>query len=316
MNQMQNVNKYLIANTIDETIELLEKYPSAKIIAGGTDLLPNYKQKNVHIPQFIDISNIDDLKKISISKNNIVIGACTKLEDLLSNTFIQEHFPVISNAVKEIATPVIRKTATIAGNLLCDNRCIFYNQSEWWRMSIGKCLKCGGDICIATGGKKKCFSKNSSDLAPALLVCDATISIINNKTIKTISLNDLYTGDGLNPILLKNDAIIIAINIPVKKRKYYFYKLRQRNSIDFSSVNLAISFEYNTKLLKISIGSMDPKPILWTFKIDENNFEEFINSKIKKIGVVDNDFYPREYRKSYLMQKLYEAYNHITAEKH
>ncbi|PIZ05633.1 MAG: 4-hydroxybenzoyl-CoA reductase subunit beta, partial [Flavobacteriales bacterium CG_4_10_14_0_8_um_filter_32_5] len=45
-----------------------------------------------------------------------------------------------------VGSPLIRKTATIGGNVLCENRCLYYNQSEWWRESIGYCLKCDGDI--------------------------------------------------------------------------------------------------------------------------------------------------------------------------
>lgn len=303
--------KYLIANSVNETIELLQQYTDAKIISGGTDFILNYKQKNANASHFIDISNVTDLKKITITENELIVGACVTLEELTSNDFIQSHFPVISEAAKEIATPVIRKNATIAGNLLCDNRCVFYNQSEWWKESIGKCLKCGGDVCIATGGKKKCFSKSSSDLAPVLLVCDAYVTVISHQRKKSIPLKDIYTGDGLQPHTLNNSDLIVSVHIPLTQRKYFFYKLRVRRSIDFSSLTLVLSFEDKTGMLKIGIGAVDPQPILWTYSVSENNFETFVQSKIKKIGIVDNDFFSRDYRKNLLKNKLSDWYRNI-----
>lgn len=312
MSDKDNKTKYVLANSIDNVIKILSVNHNAKIIAGGTDIIPNYKQKNIQPDLFVDISSVSGLHQIYCDSNEIRIGACVKISQIISHKEIQNNVKILSDAAKSIATPVIRKNATIAGNLLCENRCIFYNQSEWWRESIGKCLKCDGDICIATGGKKNCFSKSSSDLAPSLIVCDAEISIQNTLGTKRIPLKELYSGDGINPFNINPSDLITSIHIPITKRKYFYYKLRQRSSIDFSSLTIAVAYNTESHSIVTCIGSCDPQPVSWKFSLDNQiNFQDIIKQKVKKIRLVNNDFYSRDYRKYVLIKKLEEIYIQI-----
>jgi CO/xanthine dehydrogenase FAD-binding subunit len=80
---------------------------------------------------------LDELKSITVNEDNLHLGAMTTLDDIISSDIINSNYPLISEAAKSVATPVIRKTATIGGNLLVNNRCTFYNQSKDWRDSIG-----------------------------------------------------------------------------------------------------------------------------------------------------------------------------------
>lgn len=149
---------FLKPSSVSEALEAVEKYSDHfSFIAGGTDLMVNKFQGNNDSLCLIDLSGIKELKQIVLNQEYLKIGSAITLDGLKKNEIVKEKFPVLIETVNAIASPVIRKTATVGGNLLCDNRCIFYNQSEWWREAVGYCLKCDGEICIATGGKKKLF---------------------------------------------------------------------------------------------------------------------------------------------------------------
>ncbi|GIV27127.1 MAG: hypothetical protein KatS3mg027_0941 [Bacteroidia bacterium] len=309
--------KYLTPQNLNEVISLYEQYStSAKYIAGGTDLIMHYKQKNITNDVFIDISNIEELKSIQVNNNELIIGAGVTLNTIITHPLIIEYYPILKEAARSIASPVIRFNATIGGNLLCENRCVFYDQTEWWRNSIGRCLKCEGDVCIATGGRKNCFSKSSSDMAPVLLACDAKLTILSthSKTKETKNLSEIYSGDGISPHRLKSGDLIVSIHLPlVKCKEYYYYKLRQRQSLDFSSLTIAAVKSNN--VLKIGLGSVDPAPIIWEYYLNTDLvFSEWLSNKIKKVRIVDNDFFSREYRKQILQIQLENFYKKITNE--
>ena len=89
-----------------------------------------------------------------------------------------QHYPVVAQAAGHIAGPTHRNMGTVGGNLALDTRCIFYNQSEWWRDANHHCLKTTGEIChVAPKSRGVCFATFSGDLAPALLTLDAEIDI-------------------------------------------------------------------------------------------------------------------------------------------
>ncbi len=293
---MINSNTYHKPKTIQNAIELsLESSLKTKFIAGGTDLLVNKFQGNEDTPCIIDISGISELKKVTKSANKVHIGALVTLFELSVNPIICAEFPSISEAANLIASPVLRKSATVGGNILCENRCSFYNQSEWWREAVGYCLKCEGAICIATGSKKSCYSKYVSDLAPVLLAYQADIILEAKNGEFSIPLSTIFTGDGLNPINLPSNSIIKGFDLNSNLvEKCVFFKLRLRESMDFSSLSTAVSLNKD-KTVTIVLGGCDPQPVILKGEFSEKN--ELIKQAIKKPRVIDNDTFSRVYRK-------------------
>ncbi len=143
---------YKKPSSVAEAIQIAQEHKNSfRFLAGGTDLLVNKFQSNVEADCLIDLTGISELNQVLRSGNKIKIGSLTRLDDLKNYEIILKYFPGLLQSVQSIASPLLRKTATLAGNILCENRCTFYNQSEWWREAVGYCLKCEGDICIATG---------------------------------------------------------------------------------------------------------------------------------------------------------------------
>lgn len=290
---------YIKTNTIEEALDSMRKFENALFVAGGTDVFVNVKQGNNSGKCIIDVSGIEILNQISKSKNEMVIGSMRKLNELAKSEDISLHFPALKESILSIATPVIRKTATIGGNLLCENRCVFYNQSEWWRESVGNCLKCSGDICLATGGKKSCFSKLVSDTAPVLIAYGATINVVDssngNKEIQ-LPIEKLYSGNGIFPLSFDKKTLLKSIQIPISERSVVFRKLRPRKTLDFTSLTTAVSLDKD-KNVCIAIGGVDPMPVVIRGNLTEVDRNELIKLACKKPRIVDNDYYSRTYRK-------------------
>jgi 4-hydroxybenzoyl-CoA reductase subunit beta len=289
--------KYFIPTSVSEAIEIAKSnLGSFKYLAGGTDVMVNKYQGNEDSPCLIDLTKINDLKGISKVDDNIRIGALEILENLQFNKDIIEEFPMLIKASLSVGAPLIRKTATIGGNVLCENRCLFYNQSEWWRESVGYCLKCEGDICIATKGKKVCYSELVSDTAPALIAMDATVELVDIEETKVVPLESIYTGDGVNPRSLSKTAILTAIMLPLNRGfNTDFYKLRERESLEFTSLTSAVAIDKDGKL-KIALSGVDPKAVVVEGIVNDDK-EILIKKALKGSRAIDNDMYSRKYRR-------------------
>lgn len=310
---------YIKAKSVEEAIEAAKSNDNFCFLAGGTDVLVNKFQGTEEATCLIDITGIEELKKVSPSLTLpegerttaqwLSIGSLIKLDDLKKHELIAKNFPALLEAAHQAASPMLRKTATIGGNILCENRCSFFNQSEFWREAVGYCLKCEGEICIATGGKKSCFSKFVSDTAPVLISMNVQLEIADENGIRIIPLENIYTGDGINPRNLSKNSIIKNIILPLDKNfKTVFRKLRPREAVDFTSLTTAVTID-NLGNIKIVLGGVDPKPIVVSGKINDDK-EKLIKDAVKKSRIVDNDYYSRSYRKEmipvFLKQSLEE----------
>ena len=304
--------KYILATTVQEAIEqAIANKGNFKYLAGGTDVMVNRFQGNETASCLIDITKIEALKGITKQGDFLRIGALEILEELKFNSDLKTEFPMLIEAALSVGSPLIRKTATIGGNVLCENRCLYYNQSEWWRESIGYCLKCEGDICIATGGKNACFSELVSDTAPALIAMDAEIEYVDEKGTHQQPLESIYTGDGVKPRNLSETAIITALFLPLNRGfKTAFFKLRERESLEFTSLTSAVVVDKNGKL-KIALSGVDPKPVVIEGKIEDDK-DLLIKKAIKAARAVDNDMYSRKYRREMISVYLKRSFEKLT----
>ena len=308
---MESELKYFKPQNIPEAEDIAKNLRcNFRYIAGGTDIMVNKHQGNENYSALIDLTGIDELRKMSEGEEFLSIGSLVDLEELANNPFISEYFPVLCKAAKSVGSPLIRKWATIGGNLLCENRCIYYNQSEWWRKSVGYCLKCEGSICIATGSKKYCYSEFVSDTAPALISIDAMIDIVDNGSSRIVPLEDIYTGDGKRPRNLRESALIKAILLPLNDGyKSVFKKLRIRKSLDFTSLTTAVSMNSRGKL-KIAAGGVDPKPVVVEGTI-ESDKEEMIAKVLSKSRAINNEMLSRKYRRDMIRTFLSESFEDL-----
>jgi 4-hydroxybenzoyl-CoA reductase subunit beta len=257
--------------TVDETVGFLAKYPGdTKIVAGGTDLLPSMKQKLFAPPYLLDLRNVTELSGIaSVGDGGITIGALTPLSVIEHSPLIRREYPVLHEAVKTVASPVIRNMGTLGGNICLDTRCLWYNQSLLWRKSCGFCLKKDGDLCHVAPGGKFCWATFSGDTPPALLCLDAEIEIAGPSGIRRIALRDFYVNDGIVRLRLAPDEIVTRVFLPASSAGWRgsYQKLRVRGSIDYPLAGVAVALRLEPRSRRIqdarvAITAVNPAPHL------------------------------------------------------
>ncbi len=117
------------------------------------------------------------------------------LAELSRHPDVIKHYPVVAQAAHQIAGPTHRIMGTVGGNLCLDTRCIYYNQSEWWRDANNHCLKTTGTMChVAPKSRGVCFATFSGDLAPAFLTLNAEVDLAGPQGRRTVPLNSIYIG--------------------------------------------------------------------------------------------------------------------------
>ena len=267
--------EYIAPKTIDEAVSVLsENKGDAKVIAGGTDILVNMKNRILTPKYLVDIKEIKGLDHIKNGKEDLRIGALTTLNSIEESDVIKDKFPVLAKAAGDVGAILHRYSGTIGGNICLDTRCNFYNQSRLWRRGRPVCYKLGGeeDNCLlfasAKGKANKCYSVYSGDTAPTLMALGANVKVVGPGGERVIPLGDVFTGDGKRPISLDPAEILTEIIVPAPAPHScaVYLKLRWREALDFPLVGVAANICLDSKdgackTASVVIGAIASKPL-------------------------------------------------------
>jgi len=308
--------------TLDEVIAARKSNPESRLLGGGTDLVVNIRRGIVAPPLLIDVNGVDELRTIKADADALEIGASVTLSELAAHPDVVRHYPVVAQAAAHIAGPTHRNMGTVGGNLCLDTRCIFYNQSEWWRSANDHCLKTTGTIChVAPKSRGVCFATFSGDLAPALLVLDAEIDVAGPAGPRTMRLADLYIGyarqdepvtetrgDGKYFLSLRPGEFVSAVrakNTPGLRSAYD--KIRIRRSIEYPVTGVAVALRREGgKLadLRVAFTGTNPRPVrlagteaLCGGGLDDRVFEGLDALVRDQIMAMKTTFTPGHYRR-------------------
>lgn len=137
-----------------EEASLLLKEGNARLIAGGTDILGELKDQILpeYPDQLLGLNAVPGLEGIRETEGNIRIGAMTKLHDIAENDIIREKLPAVAQAAASVASPLIRNSATLGGNLFQEVRCWYYRCADQVSGAI-QCARKGGCSCYAAVGE-------------------------------------------------------------------------------------------------------------------------------------------------------------------
>jgi 4-hydroxybenzoyl-CoA reductase subunit beta len=224
-----------------EATAALAADPGARVLAGGTDLIANLR-RGIGAPSvLVDLGALADLGRVEPREDGLRIGAGVTLAALAAHAGVRGSHPAIAEAAAAIAGPAHRNVATVGGNLCLDTRCVFYNQSEWWRRANDFCLKHGGDTCHVAPQGRICRAAYSGDLAPALLALGATAEIAAAAGVRRIALAGLYLDDGAAHLALRPGEILAAVHVPAHPAglRSGYRKARARGAIDFPLAGVA-----------------------------------------------------------------------------
>jgi 4-hydroxybenzoyl-CoA reductase subunit beta len=255
--------------TLDDAVALMSKHDGeVKVVAGGTDLLPSMKQKLFTPAYVLDLRGVAELQGIrNVPGEGVAIGALTTLTALEHSPVVRREFPVLYEAVKTVASPVLRNMGTLGGNVCLDTRCLWYNQSLAWRKSCGFCLKKDGNLCHVAPGGKFCWAAFSGDTAPALLCLGAEIEIAGPSGLRRTPLSEFYVNDGIVRLHLAKNEIVTRIHLPEAAAgwKGSYQKLRVRGSIDYPLAGVAVVLKMNSGRVedaRVAITAVNPAPHL------------------------------------------------------
>ncbi len=229
---------------VEQAVAFAQAAPTSRFLAGGTDLMVNLRRGLADGADLIDLSAIEELRRFEVNADGVTIGACVTLRELTERSDELGPFSTIAQAALAVAGPGHRTAATVAGNLCVDTRCIYYNQSRWWRNAVGYCLKYKGEICHVAPAGKRCRAAYSGDLAPALLVHGATIELANSKGRRRIALDNLFREDGADHLQLVPGELVVAVHVPLPEpettTRSAYEKVRTRGAIDFPLAGAAV----------------------------------------------------------------------------
>lgn len=257
----------------EEAVRILNKKPAARFVAGGTDMIVNVRRGIEQPENLVDLTSIEEIKGIKEDKDGLHIGAGVTINEIANNASIMRAYRAVGEAAASVAGGTHQQYGTLGGNLCLDTRCLFYNQSEWWRQSNDYCMKERGEICHVAPGGKRCFAAFSGDIAPAMLVYHAEVELLGPSGARRIPLTEMYQNDGMDHLTLNKGELVSKIHLPkaLKSSPSRYEKVRIRGSIDFPLAGVAVRLEIKQKKVKqfdVALTGVNPFPQMIT-GIDE-----------------------------------------------
>ena len=212
--------KLVNPKTIDEAVNAL-KADGAYARAGGTDLFGVMKDELLEeYPKVIvNLKTIPGLSYIKEEGGFLKVGALTRLEDIAHSSIVKGKYTALAQAAERTASPHIRESGTIGGNICQHNRCWYF----WKEENRFDCIRKGGNMCYAMVGENRfhsifgalnaCVAVNPSDTAPALVALDA--KIITTK--REIAAEDFWAFSIPGSTVLEKGEIV---KLPAMKKAY------------------------------------------------------------------------------------------------
>lgn len=255
--------------TLEEACALFAEHgEQAKILAGGTDLLPNLKHEIYDVDHVISLAKLPGITGFEMQGHDLVIGALTPLAEVATNANILKHAPALAQAAGLVAGPQHRQMGTLGGNVMLDTRCQWINQSYFWREALGFCLKKDGTVCHVVEGGKKCVAAASNDTAPALMTLGASLTFVSSEGKREVPIVDLWVADGIYNKIARTGEILTEIRLPLRDAGHRgaYGKLRERGSIDFPLLGCAVRMDLDDEKrvtdAALALVALQARPLL------------------------------------------------------
>lgn len=300
--------RFLLPRTAREAASMLADHgPDAMVVAGGTDLYPNMKRRQFEPKVLVSLRALDGTRGLH-ANGGLALGAMATLSQVAASADVRGRWPAIAKAAGLVSSPPLRNAGTIGGNLCVDTRCTYYNQTEFWRASIGYCMKRpsggfslgasegatparvimeakgthdatpNGHICLVAPGSSTCWALSSSDTAPVMVALGAEVTLVGPQGERRMPVPQLFGPDGIEYLAKRPDEILTAIHVPDRAGWATTYrKLRRRGSIDFPILGVAAAVKRDAGGLvqdaRIVLGAVHTRPL------EATDAQEFLKGK-------------------------------------
>lgn len=265
------MNSFVFADctTIDAALSQLKG--QAVVKAGGIDLLDRMKNGIEEPPKLVNIYNIPSLRGIHETKDGVMLGPLVTLAEIGEHPLLQSKYTILADAAGHAATPQIRNSATLGGNLLQRPRCWYFRSSDF------QCLKKGGDKCFAIDGlnqyhaifdNKVCPVVAPSSTAVALHALNASVELRSPKGKRIVPVRELYVKPDPDPrkeTVVAPDELLTAVlipKLPAGSRSAY-QKYGEKESFDWPTADAGVLLEMDGNICRratIVLGAASPNP--------------------------------------------------------
>ncbi len=265
---------HMNASSTEEASAAL-KQPGSLAMAGGGDLLGALKDDifETYPRLVVNLKTIPGLDNIAVRDGFLCLGAMCLLGDLSRNETVRRIVPMVAEAASKCASPALRETTTLGGNLCQNPRCWYFRKLN----NRFDCARKGGDKCFAftgdnryhsvfgpavfeggDGKKKACLAVNQAELAPPLLALEAQIVT----TARTIPIGEFFGAGVLSSTVLAPGELVTEVRIPLPEEgtRMAYKRFSFRKSIDFPVVNLAV-VQTPDRQYRIALGGVAPTPL-------------------------------------------------------
>jgi xanthine dehydrogenase YagS FAD-binding subunit len=242
------------------------------LVGGGQDTYGWLKDRAKSADALIDLKGIESMRGVKETADGIEIGALVTLTEITKDPIIKERYSLLAQAAGRVASPQIRNVGTIAGNVSQDVRCWYYRRGL-------NCYRAGGNLCYADTPEgmnrehaifnaSRCVAVTPSDTGPALVALEAQMVINSASGQRVVPAEEFFVGPNLdirNTTVLRDGDILTAVRIPAKwaNAQFYFEKVADRNSWDFSLVSISAAMRVNNGVIEDSrlvVGAVQATP--------------------------------------------------------
>lgn len=220
--------KYFEPTTVEECCQILKQYGlDAKILAGGTDIVPRLKNKTLRPKAIIGIWNIPNIDAVVVSKDGLELGAAAQLHKISLDKALEKNYKVIMEAAGNVSSIQVRNIATIGGNV--------------------------------------CNASPSADAIQGLMVMDTIAVIVGAKGTREVPIEKFFTGPGKT--VLEEGEILVSFKVPAPKpgTGSVYKKFAIRGDTEPAIVGVAcrltLKEDGTIEDARISLGAVAPKPI-------------------------------------------------------
>ncbi|HZU18708.1 MAG TPA: FAD binding domain-containing protein [Candidatus Dormibacteraeota bacterium] len=243
-----------------------EAGPRAALVAGGTDLLPKLKRRQIEVDTLIGLLHLSELRGIrGDARSGFELGALVTLTEASEHPALAEGHPGYAEAAGLVSSPALRNAGTVGGNLCVDTRCNYYDMSYEWRRSIGFCMKKDGDVCLVAPGSPRCWAVSSTDTAPVAIALGATVVLAGPDGERELPVAELYHDDGIRYLAKPVHEVVTALRLPPADGLASAYvKLRRRGSIDFPIAGAGVALRLvdgRVERARIVLSGVGSRPV-------------------------------------------------------
>jgi xanthine dehydrogenase YagS FAD-binding subunit len=219
--------------------------------------------------KLVSLKDVPELKGIEVAGDRVRIGAMCNLADLIGNDAIQQHFPAVVTAAKDIKSPQVRNMGTVGGNLCQRPRCWYY------RNGMGLLPEHNGEPLVPQGdnryhaifGTGPAYFVHPSSLAPAFMALDATVAIRGaDGQSREVSLAEFFRApqnENERETVLQPNELLTHVTVPIKGLKNATYEVKHRQCVDWPLAEAVVAFtlDGNTaKDVRVVLGHVAPTP--------------------------------------------------------